>query len=175
MILEIKTFPDEILRKKATDVDKIDDKIVKLLKDMAETLYAAPGYGLAAPQVGVSKRIVVIDETAGKEPGNLLELINPVIFEKTGEMLEEEGCLSIPGEYAFVKRCSNVIVTAHDRDGKEITINASDKLARILQHEIDHLNGALFIDKLSMLKKDSIKKRLKRRIKEGDYRVTGES
>lgn len=173
MILEIKTFPDEILRKKAEPLEKIDDNILKLLDDMAQTMYEAPGYGLAAPQIGVSKRIIVLDETAGKEPGGLIEAINPEILEANGEIFEEEGCLSIPGEYAFVKRFMNAKVKYTDRFDKEHTIQATERLARIFQHEIDHLNGTLFIDKLSIMKKETIKKHIKKRIQAGDYVVTG--
>lgn len=174
MILEIKTFPDEILRKKAEPLEKIDDNILRLLDDMAQTMYEAPGYGLAAPQIGVSKRIIVLDETAGKEPGGLIEAINPEILEANGEIFEEEGCLSIPGEYAFVKRFMNIKVKYTDRFGKEHTIQTTERLARIFQHEIDHLNGTLFIDKLSIMKKETIKKHIKKRIQAGDYVVTGQ-
>lgn len=173
MILEIKTFPDDILRKKALPLEIIDESLFKLLDDMAETMYVAPGYGLAAPQIGLSKRIIVLDETAGREPGALIEAINPEIIEGSGEILEEEGCLSIPGEYAFVKRFMQIKVKYSDRHGKEHLIEASDRLSRIFQHEIDHLNGTLFIDKLSIAKKETIKKRIKKRIQTGDYAPTG--
>lgn len=173
MILEIKTFPDDILRKKALPVDKFDAELGKLLDDMAETMYAASGYGLAAPQIGQSKRIIVLDETAGREPGALIEAVNPEILEASGEILEEEGCLSIPGEYAFVKRFLNVKVKYFDRNGNEHLIEGNERLARIFQHEIDHLNGTLFIDKLSIVKKETIKKHIKKRMQTGDYAATG--
>lgn len=173
MVLEIKTFPDEILRKVAEKVETIDAELLTLLDNMLETLYAAPGYGIAAPQVGVSKRIIIIDDSIGKKEGRVFELINPEIIESSGEINEEEGCLSIPGEYAYVKRFTDITVKYLDRTGKECIYKSETTLfARIVQHEIDHLNGHLFIDKLSSLKRDSIKKSIKKRVKDGDYIVT---
>lgn len=133
---------DEVLRKKSKKVDVIDDKVRELLKDMAETMYAADGVGLAAPQVGILKRIVVIDIGEG-----LIELINPVIVEQSGEQIEVEGCLSIPGVQGEVKRPEKVTVKAQDANGKEITVHGEGLLAIALCHEIDHLDGVLFIDK----------------------------
>lgn len=174
MILEIKTFPDEILRKKAKNVEVFDEELHTLLDNMAETMYYAKGYGLAAPQIGKSLRILVLDDTAGEEKGRLKEVINPVFLEKSGEIIEEEGCLSIPGEYAYVRRYMNVTVKYQDRYGKEQIIKGESRLARILQHEYDHLEGELFIDKLSSVKRETIKKHIKKRIQSGDYVVTGE-
>lgn len=173
MILEIRTFPDEILRKKAKNVEVFDEKLHSLLDNMAETMYDAKGYGLAAPQVGESLRILVLDDSAGKDKSRLQEVINPEIIEQSGEIIEEEGCLSIPGEYAYVKRYMNVTVKCCDRFGKEKIIKGESRLARILQHEIDHLEGNLFIDKLSSIKRETIKKHIKKRIQTGDYIVTG--
>lgn len=173
MILAIKTFPDDILRQVAKPVENIDETLLKLLDDMAETMYASSGYGLAAPQIGQSLRIIVLDETAGHEQNKLIEAINPEIFETNGEILEEEGCLSIPGEYAFVKRFLNAKIKYTDRFAAEHVIDATERLARIFQHEIDHLNGKLFIDKLPIFKKESIKKNIKKRIQAGDYAPTG--
>jgi len=173
MVLEIKTFPDKILRGRSEEVTEITDEIQSLIYDMADTMYSAPGIGLAAPQVGVKKRIIVIDITAGEEKGHLLKLINPVIVEKSGEVLSEEGCLSIPGEYEKVKRFDKVVAEALDIDGNKIRIEAEDLLARALQHEIDHLEGVLFLDHLTGLKKETVKKHIKRRIATGDYVVTG--
>jgi len=133
---------DEILRKKSRNVDVIDDKVKELLRDMAETMYAADGVGLAAPQVGILKRIVVIDIGEG-----LIELINPAIVEQSGEQIEVEGCLSVPGLQGEVRRPEKVTVKALDADGKEITIKGEGLLAIALCHEIDHLDGILFIDK----------------------------
>lgn len=174
MILEIKTFPDDVLRKKAQPVEVFDQELHTLLDDMAETMYDANGYGLAAPQVGKSLRMLVLDASAGKVKGGLMEVINPEIVEKSGEIFEEEGCLSIPGEYAFVKRYAQVSVKYVDRFGEERLIHGEGRLARILQHEIDHLEGHLFIDRLSSIKRETIKKHIKKRVQSGDYIITGQ-
>lgn len=171
MILEIKTFPSEILREKSEPVTEFNDELHKLLDNMFETMYAAKGIGLAAPQVGVLKRFFVLDDLTGPNNKNPMEIINPEFLVKDGEILEEEGCLSIPGEYAYVKRYMNVKVKYQDRYGNEQVIEAADRLARILQHESDHLDGTLFIDRLTSTKRDTIKKHIKRRINQGDYQV----
>ncbi len=136
---------DSILRKHSKPVEKIDDRIHILLDDMAETMYHADGIGLAAPQVGVLKRIIVIDIGDG-----LIELINPTIIFEEGEQFEAEGCLSVPGLAGRVKRPSHVIVEGLDRHGEEVEIEGFGLLARALCHEIDHLDGILFIDKASI-------------------------
>lgn len=135
--------PDPILREKALEVRRINSNIVKLLNDMKETMYAAEGVGLAAPQVGISKRVAVID--AGDEQG-LIELINPEIISKSGEQLGPEGCLSFPGLMGDVRRAMICKVRALNRDGETFEIEGEGLLARALQHEIDHLNGVLFTD-----------------------------
>lgn len=135
--------PDPILREKALEVRRINSNIVKLLDDMKETMYAAEGVGLAAPQVGISKRVAVID--AGDEQG-LIELINPEIISKSGEQLGPEGCLSFPGLMGDVRRAMICKVRALNRDGESFEIEGEGLLARALQHEIDHLNGVLFTD-----------------------------
>jgi len=173
MIREVKTFPDKVLRIKAEPVEKIDEEITALLDDMAETMYAQKGVGLAAPQVGVSKRVIVLDPTAGEQPDSLMKIINPEILASDGEQLGEEGCLSVPGEYESVRRAEKITLKALTPDGQEFTMEAEGYLARIFQHEIDHLNGVLFIDRLPSYKKDTVKKAIKRRIAEGDYTVTG--
>lgn len=165
MILEIKTFPDEVLRRKSILVEKIDDNIKKLLDDMAETMYEAPGIGLAAPQVGVNKRVVVIDITGPEERSGLLKIINPEIISMEGECEGEEGCLSIPQEYADVKRAEKITVKFLNEDGKEQILEADGLLSRAFQHEIDHLDGILFIDRISPLKREFIKKRIKKKIR----------
>ena len=147
-VLEIKKAGDPILRQIAEPVAKIDRKIKKILDEMTETMYQAEGIGLAAPQVGISLRIVVID--VGQE---LIELINPVIIEADGSATEPEGCLSVPGMYGEVERCTSVIVEGLNRTGKKVRISASGLLARALQHEIDHLNGVLFIDRAKTIYK----------------------
>lgn len=132
---------NETLRKKSREVEVIDERITALLDDMAETMYAANGVGLAAPQVGILKRIAVIDIGEG-----LIELINPVITYKKGEQIDAEGCLSVPGKSGTVSRPEKVMVRALDRNGKEITIEGKGLLARALCHEIDHLSGTIFTD-----------------------------
>ncbi|HHV96409.1 MAG TPA: peptide deformylase [Clostridiaceae bacterium] len=149
-IRRIRKDGDEILRKKSKEVKKIDDKILTLLDDMAETMYHNDGVGLAAPQIGILKRVVVIDVNDEK---GLIELINPEIIYTEGEQYETEGCLSIPGVYGEVKRPEKVIVKALNRKGEEITIEGTKLLAIALCHEIDHLDGILFIDKAIKLEK----------------------
>ena len=134
---------DDVLRKKSKEVTEMTPKILSLLDDMAETMYAENGVGLAAPQVGILKRIVVIDIGEG-----LMELINPVILEESGEQIEAEGCLSIPNVCGTVKRPAKVVVEALSRDGKRHRYEGTDMLARAFCHEIDHLNGVLFEDKV---------------------------
>ncbi len=145
-LLPIVLDPDPVLRKKAKPVQKISTSIRKLLDDMAETMYAAPGIGLAAPQVGVSKRIIVIDVQAKNGPG-LLKLVNPEIIHREGTITWREGCLSIPGYLGDVERSALVRVTALNPEGHKIWIDAEGLLAVCLQHEIDHLDGVLYIDK----------------------------
>ncbi|WP_371369245.1 Peptide deformylase 1 [Sporomusa rhizae] len=139
--MDIKKAGNKVLKEIAAPVGKIDRKIKQLLDNMAETMYAADGVGLAAPQVGVSLRIVVIDIGEG-----LLELINPEIVSKEGSETDTEGCLSVPGMYGEVERYASVTVEALNRSGKKFRVNGSGLLARALQHEIDHLNGILFIE-----------------------------
>lgn len=136
--------PDPVLREHAIKVTKFTPNLHKLLEDMAETMYDAPGVGLAAPQVGVLKRVVVMD--CGEEFGGLIELVNPEIIETSGEQFGTEGCLSIPGLQGDVNRPMNVKVKAQDRNGAEIIVEGTDLLARCIMHEVDHLNGVLFTD-----------------------------
>ncbi|AYD40013.1 peptide deformylase [Clostridium fermenticellae] len=138
----IRKYGDEILRKKSRKVDKIDDRIITLLDDMQETMYDSDGVGLAAPQVGILKRMIVIDVGDG-----IIRLINPSIMSYDGNQVDEEGCLSIPGESKEVNRPYKVKVKALNEDGEDIIIEAEGLLARALCHEIDHLDGILFIDK----------------------------
>jgi peptide deformylase len=174
MILEVKTFPDKVLRIKAEPVVDINEDTVKLLDNMVQTMHHQKGVGLAAPQVGVSKRMIVIDTSAGEDEGMILRVINPEIIEASGEQVGEEGCLSVPGEYEPVRRAEKIKVKALSEEGKPYTIEAEGFLARVFQHEIDHLNGVLFIDRLPSFKKETVKKSIKRRIADGDYVVTGE-
>ncbi|MFN3479590.1 MAG: peptide deformylase [Thermodesulfovibrionales bacterium] len=162
-LLEIKKYPEEVLKERASSVLNIDREILKLIDDMIETMYAAPGIGLAAPQVGVSKRIIVIDVSVKEgEKTPLIVLINPEIVSTEGEIDSEEGCLSLPGYITTVKRAERVVVKGLNRDGKEIKIEGEGLLSRALQHEIDHLNGILLIDRISRIKREFFKKRYKK-------------
>ncbi len=142
-LLPINKIGDDILRTKAVTVDKVTKKRKKLIRDMLETMYKADGIGLAAPQVGVSERIIVID--VGEGP---LAIVNPVIIKAAGEAIDVEGCLSVPGEKGYVKRALRVVVEGMDQDEKPVHYEAENLFARCLQHEIDHLDGILFIDKV---------------------------
>lgn len=162
MIREILTYPDPILKKKSAPVAIINEKIRELVRDMAETMYAAPGVGLAAPQIGVLQRIVVIDVSAKDEKPELIVAINPVIAHADGESYEEEGCLSIPKYAANVRRHARVVVKALNLDGEEVTYRAEELLAIAFQHEIDHLDGTLFVDHISPLKREIFRKKYRR-------------
>jgi peptide deformylase len=162
---EIRKFPDPVLRQKTERVAKINGTIERLIDDMVETMHAAPGVGLAANQVGVSLQVAVIDLSTREEREKrhpLLVLINPEILSMEGSLVEEEGCLSIPEYAEKIKRAARVKVRAQDRTGKLFELEAEGLMAKALQHEIDHLNGLLFIDRLSTLKKSIFKRRLKK-------------
>lgn len=159
-ILTILEFPDERLRKKAAVVKTVDDKIKKLVDDMLETMYESKGVGLAATQVDVHQRVIVID--VSEEKNTPLFLINPEIIEKDGIEESEEGCLSVPGFYEKVKRAEHVKVKALNRNGQPFEIEARDLLAVCVQHEMDHLDGKLFVDYISSLKRQRIKKKLEK-------------
>jgi peptide deformylase len=158
----IRVYPDPVLLTPAEPVTAIDQEIRDLVRDMAETMYAAPGVGLAAPQVGVPKRVAVIDPADPKVHQGLIVLINPEIVEREGEMIWEEGCLSLPGVYEEVERAESVAVRALDLDGRERTIRGRGLLAVALQHELDHLDGTLLLDHLSSLKRGLLKRRLRK-------------
>lgn len=168
-ILAIRKYPSPELTTRATEVDAIDDEVRELVRDMVETMYAAPGVGLAANQVGVLRRIAVIDLSAGEEPDNLYVLINPEIVEAGGEQSEEEGCLSFPGVTEFLTRPQRVVMRALDLDGRIFTLEGEDLLARAICHEVDHLDGILFMDRLTGLKKDRVRKEVRRSIKSGEW------
>ena len=159
-ILTILEFPDERLRKKAAVVKSVDNNIRKLLADMLETMYLAHGVGLAATQVDVQLQVIVID--VSEEKNAPLFLINPEIMEKDGVKESEEGCLSVPGFFEKVKRSEHVRVKALNRDGQSFELEATDFLAVCVQHEMDHLNGKLFVDYISSLKRHRIKKKLEK-------------
>ena len=159
-LLDILVYPDPRLRTKALPVEVVDATLRKLVEDMAETMYAAPGIGLAATQVNVAKRIVVIDTSERQD--RLQVFINPVLT-GMGELVEtEEGCLSVPGVVVPVKRHSEVHISALDKNGEPFELHASDLLAICIQHEVDHLDGKVFVDYLSQLKRDRIRKQLLR-------------
>ncbi|HRQ56323.1 MAG TPA: peptide deformylase [Azoarcus taiwanensis] len=157
-LLPILRYPDPRLHLKAKPVKQVDDEIRRLVDDMAETMYEAPGIGLAAIQVNVQKRVIVIDVSEDKS--SLMALINPVIVERRGEQTCEEGCLSVPGIYEKVTRAEEVTVEALDRDGQAFRIEADGLLAVCIQHEIDHLDGKVFVEYLSSLKLNRIKTKL---------------
>ncbi|MDG4597983.1 MAG: peptide deformylase [Candidatus Contendobacter sp.] len=158
--LNILHYPDSRLRKLALPVETVDDHVRALVDDMLETMYAAPGIGLAATQVNVHKRVVVMD--VSEEKNRPLAFINPTLLEREGENEAEEGCLSVPGFYETVRRAEWVRVGALDRDGEPFELDASGLLAVCIQHEIDHLDGKLFVDYLSVLKRDRIRKKLEK-------------
>jgi len=152
---EIRIYPDPVLKERAEEVEDFGPSLWELVDDMFDTMYKRGGVGLAANQVGVLKRVVVIDLDSGKEGQgkNQLVLVNPEIVSAQGEVVAEEGCLSLPGLYKKVKRAERVVVRAKDREGKEFTLEAEGLLSRAIQHEVDHLNGILFIDRLSPLQR----------------------
>jgi peptide deformylase len=162
---EIRTYPDPVLRNKTSRVERIDSTLDRLIEDMVETMHAAPGVGLAANQVGVPLQLAVIDLSSRENEEQrhpLLVIINPELIIMEGSLLEEEGCLSIPDYTETVKRAARVKVRAQDRKGKQFELEAEGLMAKALQHEIDHLNGLLFVDRLSSLKKHLFKRRFKK-------------
>jgi peptide deformylase len=169
MLRPIVLFGDQILEKPAEIVTNISDAEVQLVKDMVETMYQAPGVGLAANQVGVSKRIMVTDPSAGEKRSELITIVNPEIVSMEGEQFEDEGCLSVPGFTSAVIRPKKVVLKGLDLDGKEITIEGKDLLARAFCHEMDHLNGVFFLDHLSFIKRDIIKRKIRKLMKQGEW------
>ena len=169
MLRPILRLGDSILSEPARAVDAITPEIEKLIDDMIETMYAAPGIGLAAPQVGVSLKIFVIDLSLGKDPSALHTMINPQFVEREGMQLEEEGCLSIPGFTATVARPKRVVVEGLNRDGDTYRIEGTGLMARALQHEVDHLNSCLFVDRLRGISRDLILRKIKKLSKAGKW------
>jgi len=158
-ILEIKEYDEPVLREKALPVEEITPEILNLIKDMAETMYIDSGVGLAAPQVGISKRIILVDG----EEGGLIVLINPMIIKCEGEVVAEEGCLSVPGIYSQIKRSLKVTVKALNENGDSIEITKEGLTARALQHEIDHLDGILFIDRIGRMERQILLNKMKKK------------
>ena len=169
-LLEILHFPDKRLRNEAVPVTTVDDELRRLIDDMFETMYAAPGTGLAATQVNVARRVMVIDVSS--EQDQPMVFINPEIVESSGIEEMDEGCLSVPGVYETVQRAERVRVRALDRDGEAFEMETGDLLAVCIQHEIDHLDGKLFVDYLSPLKRQRIRKKLEKQHRHGDDTVS---
>ena len=169
MKLEIVKYGDPVLQQRADEVAEFDEKLKKLVDDMFETMYIAPGVGLAAPQVGLLKRLFVMDCTSGNDRTRKIALINPVIEIEEGEQTGDEGCLSFPGISFPVTRAKRVVVYAQDIDGSGFTLDLMDLEARCVSHETDHLDGELFINYLSPLKRDLVKRKIKKRVRQGDW------
>jgi peptide deformylase len=169
MIREIVKYPDPVLQKPAEPVTEFDDELHKLIEDMFESMYEAKGIGLAAPQIGISKRLTVIDLSFKKNPEEKIVLINPEIIFKEGKQYEEEGCLSLPEIREKVSRAAKVTVRAQDGDGNWFEIDGDELLARAFQHEIDHLDGVLFIFRISALKRDLVLRRIRKMQKAGEW------
>ena len=169
MLRPILRLGDSILSEPARAVDDITPEIETLIDDMIETMYAAPGIGLAAPQIAVPLRVIVIDLSVGEDPAQLIKLVNPEFVEKTGEQRHEEGCLSVPGYGGSPIRPAQVTVRGIGPDGKEQVHTATDLLARAFCHEIDHIDGLLFVDRLTPLKRDLLKRKLRKKAKGGDW------
>lgn len=164
-IKKILTFPNPILREKAKKIISFDEDLKQLASDMGQTMYDAPGVGLAANQIGIARQIVVVDVSREEDEKKFIALINPVISEGEGSVSGEEGCLSVLEYEAKVKRFQKIRVTARDVEGKKLDFVAEDRFARIIQHEVDHLLGTLFIDHISRLKLTLYKKKLKKILK----------
>lgn len=169
MIRPILRYGEAALHAPARPIARFDDQLQQLLRDMTETMYAAPGIGLAAPQIGVPWRVFVIDVTVGRKSGELHALVNPEMVACEGMQMEEEGCLSIPGFNATVVRPTRVVVTGFDREGNPHTLEGKDLLARALQHEMDHLDGTLFVDRLRGIKRDVIVRKVQKLRRSGKW------
>ena len=169
MIRPILKYGDSILHERAKPVEVITAEIDQLIGDMIETMYAAPGVGLAAPQVGVGLRIFVVDVSVGRDPAGLHVVVNPEFVERDGMQLEEEGCLSVPGFNATVVRPSHAVLQGLNRQGEPVRIEGSGLLARAFQHEMDHLDGTLFVDRLRGLKRDIIVRKIRKLTRAGKW------
>ena len=169
MIKPILRYGERPLHERAADVTAFDDDLHRVIDDMIETMYAAPGIGLAATQIGVPLRIFVVDLSVGRKAEDLVVMVNPVFVERDGTQLEEEGCLSAPGFNATVVRPARVLASGANRYGEEQTIEATGLLARAFQHEMDHLDGTLFVDRLRGLQKDLIVRRIKKLSRAGKW------
>ena len=169
MIRPILKYGDSVLHERTSPIDSITPDVDRLIDDMIETMYAAPGVGLAAPQVGVPLRLFVVDISVGRDPNGLVVMINPELTERDGMQLEEEGCLSVPGFNATVVRPARVVGTGLDREGVEQVREGTGLLARAFQHEMDHLDGRLFVDRLRGIKRDLIVRRIRKLSRTGKW------
>jgi peptide deformylase len=169
MIRPILRHGERVLSQRSAEVGDITPEVQTLIDDMVETMYAAPGIGLAAPQIGVPLRIFVVDLSVGRTSGELITMINPVFVERDGMQLEDEGCLSVPGFNATVARPARVVVRGLDREGSEQVREGSGLLARAFQHEMDHLDGLLFVDRLRGIKRDLILRRIQKLKRSGKW------
>jgi peptide deformylase len=169
MIRPILRHGEQVLHEPARPVERIDADIDRLIVDMIETMYAAPGIGLAAPQIGVPLRIFVVDTSVGRDPANLLVMINPSFVEREGMQIEEEGCLSVPAFNATVVRPARAVVRGQDRQGVQYQHEGSGLLARAFQHEMDHLDGMLFVDRLRGIKRDIILRKIRKLTRAGKW------
>ncbi len=169
MIREILKYGAPELERESAPVRDFDVALAELARDLLETMYAAPGVGLAAPQVGINKRLCVVDVTGGEEAAGHYVLANPRVIEQEGSQKGEEGCLSIPGFTAMVRRPQRVRVQAQDLRGERVELEAEELLARALCHEIDHLDGILYLDRISPLRRDLIKRKIRKMVKKGEW------
>ena len=169
MIRPILRYGDQDLHQAAVEVTSFDDDLLRLIDDMIETMYAAPGVGLAATQVGVGLRVFVADVSAGRDRNGLVVMVNPTFVERDGMQLEEEGCLSLPGFNATVVRPARAVLRGFDRHGTEFTIEGTNLLARAFQHEMDHLDGLVFVDRLRGIKRDLIVRRIQKLKRSGKW------
>ena len=169
MIRPVLKYGAPELETESRPITQCDDELKALVQDMLETMYAARGIGLAAPQVGINLRLIVIDLSGGEEQGHQMVLVNPEIMEQEGSQEGEEGCLSIPGFTGVVERPARIVVTAQDLDGNSLEMEAEGLLARVVCHEVDHLEGILYLDHLSVLKRDLIKRKIKKLIRAGEW------
>jgi peptide deformylase len=169
MLRPILRYGERPLHAPAAPVTRFDDDLQRLIDDMIETMYAAPGIGLAAPQVGVPLRVFVVDLSVGRDPSQLIALVNPEFVQRDGTQLEEEGCLSVPGFNATVLRPSRVVITGLDREEQPQTFDGTGLLARAFQHEMDHLDGRLFVDRLRGIKRDVIVRKIQKLQRTGKW------
>jgi len=165
-VLPIRLFPDDVLRQDCAPVEGFDPELRRLVDDMVETMHAAPGVGLAAPQVGVTRRVMVVDLSVGEDPDQLHVFVNPEIVDEEGSVTDVEGCLSIPGINEKVERPQRIRVRAQRLDGESFEMEADEWLARAICHETDHLHGVLFVDHLHGLRRDKVRRQLRRMIRE---------